>query len=196
MVSEETPYSRLFDGVELPAELGGHPALELCNTRAGWGEDEPKEYLASYRHLVSLARALGLVSAAAAAALPDDAPDVHARALRFRDALYATVRTPTAGAAWDAVAAEVEHAAAAATFTPDGWSFPQTAELPLLVFAHAAGELIASPHPPIRACPGRRCGWLFLDPRGRRRWCTMATCGNREKARRHAARVRTGAGAV
>jgi predicted RNA-binding Zn ribbon-like protein len=187
VVSTQTPYSRLFDGVELPLELGGHPALEFCNTRAGWGEDEPKEYLASYRHLVLLAQALGLVSATAAAALPDDAPDVYARALRFRDALYATLRSPVAGPAWDDVAAEVEHAAAVATFTPDGWSFPRTAELPLLVFAHAAGDLIASEHPPIRACPGRRCGWLFLDPRGRRRWCTMATCGNREKARRHAA---------
>ena len=111
MVSKETSYSRLFDGVELPAELGGHPALELCNTRAGWGEDDPKEYLASYRHLVSLARALGLVSAAVAAALPDDAPDVFARALRFRDALYLTLREPAPSAAWDDVAAEVERAA-------------------------------------------------------------------------------------
>ena len=37
-------------------------------------------------------------------------------------------------------------------------------------------------------CPGHACGWLFLDPLGRRRWCIMAICGNREKARRHAAR--------
>ena len=122
--------------------------------------------------------------------LPNDAPDVYARALRFRDALYATLRDPDPSAAWDDVAVEVERAAGAASFTPDGWSFPRTPELPLLVFAHAAGELIGSPHAPIRACPGRRCGWLFLDPRGRRRWCTMATCGNREKARRHAALVR------
>lgn len=190
MVSEQPSYSRLCDGVELPAALGGHPALELCNTRAGWGEDDPKEYLASYRHLMALARAVGLVSTTAAAALPDDDPVVYARALRFRDALYVTLRDPAPGAEWDDVAYEVEHAAAAASFTPDGWSFPRTPELPLLVFAHAAGDLIASPHAPIRACPGRRCGWLFLDPRGRRRWCTMATCGNREKARRHAARAR------
>jgi hypothetical protein len=190
MVSEETAYSRLFDGVELPAELGGHPALELCNTRAGWGDDDPKEYLGSYRHLVSVARSVGLVSAPAAAALPDDDPGVYARALRFRDALYVALRDPAPSAAWDDVAAEVERAACAASFTPDGWSLPRTPELPLLVFAHAAGDLIASPHPPIRTCPGRRCGWLFLDPHGRRRWCTMATCGNREKARRHAARMR------
>jgi predicted RNA-binding Zn ribbon-like protein len=55
--------------------------------------------------------------------------------------------------------------------------------------ARAAGELLTSPEPRVvRACPGRGCGWLFLDRRGRRRWCDMAVCGNRAKARRHAAR--------
>lgn len=33
-------------------------------------------------------------------------------------------------------------------------------------------------------CPGRSCGWLFLDLSGRRRWCSMSTCGSREKMRR------------
>jgi len=39
----------------------------------------------------------------------------------------------------------------------------------------------------VRECPGERCGWLFLDdsPAGRRRWCSMATCGNRAKATQH-----------
>jgi predicted RNA-binding Zn ribbon-like protein len=34
------------------------------------------------------------------------------------------------------------------------------------------------------------CGWVFADPSGRRRWCSMAWCGNRSKVRRHAARAR------
>jgi predicted RNA-binding Zn ribbon-like protein len=33
-------------------------------------------------------------------------------------------------------------------------------------------------------CPGRDCGWLFLNTSGRRRWCSMSTCGSREKMRR------------
>lgn len=39
----------------------------------------------------------------------------------------------------------------------------------------------------IKTCHGERCGWLFLDesPNNRRRWCSMADCGNRAKARRH-----------
>jgi predicted RNA-binding Zn ribbon-like protein len=36
----------------------------------------------------------------------------------------------------------------------------------------------------VRQCPGRDCGWLFLDASGRRRWCSMTTCGSREKMRR------------
>jgi predicted RNA-binding Zn ribbon-like protein len=45
----------------------------------------------------------------------------------------------------------------------------------------------------VRRCPGRDCGWLFLDASGRRRWCSMTTCGSREKMRRMYAR-RRGAG--
>jgi len=38
----------------------------------------------------------------------------------------------------------------------------------------------------IRLCPN--CGWAFVDrsKNSSRRWCSMETCGNREKARRHA----------
>lgn len=43
----------------------------------------------------------------------------------------------------------------------------------------------------IRRCPGRDCGWLFLDTSGRRRWCSMASCGSREKMRRMYARKRS-----
>jgi len=39
----------------------------------------------------------------------------------------------------------------------------------------------------IRRCRSDRCGLWFLDTskNGRRRWCSMATCGNRAKAARH-----------
>lgn len=36
----------------------------------------------------------------------------------------------------------------------------------------------------VSRCPGRGCGWLFLNTSGRRRWCSMATCGSRDKMRR------------
>ncbi|MDV3222608.1 CGNR zinc finger domain-containing protein [Intrasporangium sp.] len=52
--------------------------------------------------------------------------------------------------------------------------------------SNSAIELLA--HGPLHRlgrCPS--CGWLFVDTskNGRRRWCSMATCGARDKARRH-----------
>lgn len=46
----------------------------------------------------------------------------------------------------------------------------------------------------LRQCAGDDCDWLFLDTSrgGRRKWCSMASCGNRAKARRHYARKQRG----
>lgn len=45
--------------------------------------------------------------------------------------------------------------------------------------------LFRLPRERVRSCPG--CGWLFCDRSkgGRRKWCSMEACGNREKVRRH-----------
>ena len=45
----------------------------------------------------------------------------------------------------------------------------------------------------LHRCPGRDCGWIFLDTSGRRRWCSMSTCGSREKMRRMYERKRASA---
>jgi predicted RNA-binding Zn ribbon-like protein len=39
----------------------------------------------------------------------------------------------------------------------------------------------------VRECDADDCNWLFLDRSraGTRRWCSMRSCGNRAKARRH-----------
>lgn len=59
--------------------------------------------------------------------------------------------------------------------------------------AQAAADLLISDQLKIiRFCEAPDCQWLFLDhSRNRsRRWCDMATCGNRAKARRHYQRAR------
>ncbi|MBV7483963.1 CGNR zinc finger domain-containing protein [Bordetella sp. BOR01] len=59
-------------------------------------------------------------------------------------------------------------------------------DLPRHRLALSAQSLIADGLlPRLHECEG--CTWLFLDTSrgGRRRWCSMATCGNRAKARRH-----------
>lgn len=51
----------------------------------------------------------------------------------------------------------------------------------------AADALILGELPRVRRCADPRCGRVFQDEtkNGRRRWCDMATCGNRAKAARH-----------
>jgi predicted RNA-binding Zn ribbon-like protein len=191
----DSRYQRLVDGLVLPLAVGGHPVLDFCNTRAGWDAAEPREYLTSYEHLVVWAREAGLVDEPLAAHL-SEAGDQRAleRALTFRTALYRTCTDPADNAAWEAVAAEAHEAAAAAVLVRgEGWVIPADVgvDLPVLTLARAAGTLLESVDlRTVGRCPGHDCGWLFLDPRGRRRWCVMAVCGNREKARRHARRTR------
>ena len=45
----------------------------------------------------------------------------------------------------------------------------------------------------IRICANDTCRWVFYDTSrtARRRWCDMATCGNRAKQARHRARAKT-----
>ncbi|HUG50500.1 MAG TPA: CGNR zinc finger domain-containing protein [Terrimesophilobacter sp.] len=43
----------------------------------------------------------------------------------------------------------------------------------------------------IRQCEHPACMLYFYDTTGRRRWCSMAGCGNRAKAQRHYARQRS-----
>jgi len=57
--------------------------------------------------------------------------------------------------------------------------------------ARAAAALLTSPQlAKVRECAGDPCGWLFLDrsKNATRRWCDMADCGNRAKARRYRSR--------
>jgi predicted RNA-binding Zn ribbon-like protein len=194
VVSSDSRFQQVADGLVLPAFVAGDPVLDFCNTRAGWGEPEPREYLTSYDHLVVWAREAGLVEPAVAARLrsADGREKALARALRLRAAIYAAC-TESSDEAWDVVAAEAHRAASAARLTRGaGWVIPEDAgaALPVLELARAAGTLLSSTHlAKVGRCPGHGCGWLFVDPRGRRRWCVMAVCGNREKARRHARKV-------
>jgi predicted RNA-binding Zn ribbon-like protein len=53
-------------------------------------------------------------------------------------------------------------------------------------------EIAAGRPERLRACASETCRWIFYDDSrtGRRRWCDMASCGNRAKAARHRARAK------
>jgi predicted RNA-binding Zn ribbon-like protein len=69
-------------------------------------------------------------------------------------------------------------------FVPVGDAF---AGLLIPIVESAADALISSELARVRRCADPRCGRVFHDgtKNGRRRWCDMATCGNRAKAARH-----------
>jgi predicted RNA-binding Zn ribbon-like protein len=78
----------------------------------------------------------------------------------------------------------------ARTFVPVGDAF---AGLLIPVVESAADALILGELPRVRRCADQRCGRVFQDEtkNGRRRWCDMATCGNRAKAARHRMKLHT-----
>lgn len=190
---------------KLPVLIGGHPALDFCNTWAGWGEEPApgREWLPTYDRLAAWSGYAGIVETADVARIRRSAarnPQGAATALRSAHQLRADVHDctldPADSTALRRVAKAVREAAAVSTLRreADGlvhWVFTRGAdlELPRLAVARAAGELLTSADCAlVRACPGHDCGWLFLDRRGRRRWCSMGSCGNRAKVRAHAAR--------
>ena len=189
----------MVDGLRMPAIVAGDAALEICNTRAAWsGGAETHEYLHTYQHLAIWARHAGLtpdVSSALAVSPEDvssaDGEQVLGRALAFRREYYAAL---TGGQPdWALIDDEVRRLAPGLTPDPTGtavaaWDLGRDTDQPLRAIVQAAARMLASPAShQVRSCPGVGCGWLFHDPRGRRRWCVMAVCGNRAKVARHAA---------
>ncbi|MEU3889370.1 BTAD domain-containing putative transcriptional regulator [Streptomyces sp. NPDC029041] len=187
-------YAVRVDDQWLPWSTSGHPALEFCNTYAGWGGDRlpGSEWLRGYATLAVWAGHLDLIEHRQTARLreralrrPDEATTALDEARRFRTDLYACLTDPQDGRAFKAVAAVVQEAAGLSVLTrgEDGlgrWQPSPSAglRLPLHAVARTAGELLTDPRRfTVRACPAPDCGWLFLDESGRRRWCSLRTCG-------------------
>jgi predicted RNA-binding Zn ribbon-like protein len=66
------------------------------------------------------------------------------------------------------------------------WKADQGFDALLFSIIHSAGEILQSDElAQVKECPG--CGWLFLDTSKNqsRRWCSMNTCGARDKMRRY-----------
>jgi hypothetical protein len=194
----------LVQGVVLPKPVGAHPVLDFVNTRSDWTTRGPArtEWLTSYEAFLIWNSYAGLLPPATVFRLieqsggkPTEATRRLNATLDFRVDLYDVLTGAATGGSFEAVARVIEKAAGRRRLVPtdDGasWELPEDLALPLDNLALLAGELLtgrARAH--VRRCPGESCGWLFLDPRGRRRWCSMATCGNRAKVRAHAARAR------
>lgn len=195
--------------------VAGHPALDFANT-VDWRWDplRRKDLLDGFEDLVGWARQAAIVTAAEARALtatakrdPRAASRALQRARRLREALgriFEGAGKDQRPAARDLrlvnafLGAALRRRRLELRGNRYDWSWTAPGSRPLDAFLSpivlAAAELLTSPQRlKVRACAAEDCGWLFLDTSrsGRRRWCTMQSCGNRAKARRFYARAAT-----
>lgn len=190
---------------------GGALCLDFANTWSDRGRPET-DRLGSYADLLAFARQTGGVTAREADRLARwsrrhtarrDA--AFERALELREALFRLFHSVARGEApapsdLDCLNRLLPDALCCLQVEPQdsgyAWSWAGRAdslESPLWRVAHSAAELLTGGElDRVRECDGATCTWLFLDhSRNRsRRWCDMATCGNRAKARRHYRRRR------
>jgi predicted RNA-binding Zn ribbon-like protein len=173
--------------------------LEFANTRYWRGQPTPTETLNLPEDLAGWA--------AANVSKDAKAPQRREfeRAIELRETLYRLFETTArkkAPAAQDLEALNEALAAAPtrkalrrerAGFTWDVDMRGSTALVLLAPVLWSAGDLLAGPAlDKVKRCANPDCGWLFLDDSraGKRRWCSMSSCGNRAKARRHYHKVK------
>jgi predicted RNA-binding Zn ribbon-like protein len=177
--------------------IGGHPALDLTNTvfdrTQPVGEGELLRTPSDILTWCASAGLFGEVPATAAVSASDLVPAVQA----VREQAWAVFNAiahgePVPAAPFGALleragrgvrVGQVQQIDAALDRVTVDWTAPGAIPAALSVLVVRA--VFTLPPDRIRACG--RCGWLFLDSSrgGRRRWCNMSICGNREKARRH-----------
>ncbi|MBA2717102.1 MAG: CGNR zinc finger domain-containing protein [Propionibacteriales bacterium] len=197
------------EGLRVPVRIGGHPALDFCNTWAGWGQPPSprREWLKTYDHLVVWSLHADLIALPdvrrlrrSAARDPHHAHRVLTEARSLRTATHTVVLDPTDVRAMAVVTGHLRHSGSVVRVEagrPPRWSFPPGTglELPLFTTAWAVGDLLTQIDlDRVKQCPGHDCGWMFVDTTGRRRWCSMTSCGNRAKVNAFARRRKATSG--
>jgi predicted RNA-binding Zn ribbon-like protein len=186
-------------GRHLPWNVGGHVALDFCNTFGGWGHEPPlpgSEWLRDYTTLAVWAGYMGLADDRTVTRLSTEArrrPGAAGRVLEtakeLRTRLYECLLDPADASAFRTVAQFAEAAATTSVFIrgTDGlgrWGVSPEAglQLPVHAVARAAADLLSDPRRlTVRRCSSPYCGWLFLDQTGLRRWCSLLTCDGRDR---------------
>jgi predicted RNA-binding Zn ribbon-like protein len=193
--------------------IGGWLCLDFVNTVDCRNSDDARDLLSAYDNLVTWSQHAGIITddeardmLQQAALHPTNAKKTLERAVMLREVLYrifssiARDRQPNT-AEVNALNREVSTTMTKIRLKPRDAAKPwvYTYEGPRLdrilwPIIHSATELLTSDKlDRVRECPGRNCGWMFLDrSRNRtRKWCDMKDCGNRVKAQRHYQLART-----
>lgn len=178
------------EGRPMPDHVAGHRALEFCNTKALWGRADENEYLTDHTAAVIWAREHELVTPAEAATLRTvDRPRGRAALGQLRALRKALYYAAIADGPLEPVHDFVARAVARAEYHRDGAT--QRLQAPMSPTVLVDRVALDVHHlledygtAAVGLCASEACGWVFLDPSHRRRWCSMAICGNRAKAAR------------
>lgn len=168
--------------------------LEFANTRYWRGQATPTETLGTPEDLA------GWAAANVSKEARPPARREFERALELRETIYrlfdaAAHDKPPASRDLQSLNAALAEAPTRTKLRKDREGFAWEVEMKsstavgqLAPVLWSAGDLLAGPQlARVRRCANPECGWLFLDDSraGKRRWCSMQSCGNRAKARRH-----------
>lgn len=181
--------------------------LNFVNTLENRLREDIQEYLNNYADLVAWSRQAELVTDTGAERLlvearrnSEEARAVLLRARDLREVLYRiflAIAEGTHPAEADlytlnaALARVMIHACVVPQDGGFAWDWQgDEGELDRLLWPviRSAADLLTGPElDDLRVCAAEDCGWLFLDisKNHTRRWCSMKSCGNRAKARRH-----------
>jgi predicted RNA-binding Zn ribbon-like protein len=173
----------------------GRLSLDLCSTLL-WRHRAATEQLRAPLDLVRWLREAGVEPAPRAAS----DGDLH-QARELREAIYGLVHDRLAGRALaephvatiNALAARADPVPRLTGVGEIGYGADEPAAAALSRIARDAIDVLAGPSAArVRECAAPDCAFLFLDTSraGRRRWCAMDRCGNREHVRKHRRRQR------
>lgn len=177
-------------------QVGGHLALDFCNTAGEHLAEVPDELLLDWESFLRWATQVALIGAESYSELLRH-PEPLDEIVQLREAIY-RIGLAFAGAR-RILKRDVEFVRERANVLRPEIDFrdsvcrwrpapSDSSEQLCGLLAQEALSLFCSPKAArIGVCDGGECGWLFLDEsRGkRRRWCDMNDCGSRAKARRY-----------
>ncbi|MFC4114096.1 CGNR zinc finger domain-containing protein [Nonomuraea zeae] len=172
--------------------VGGSLPLDFANTVSWHTGPEPYDHLRTPADLAEWAEQAGIPAPAGTQSTLDAARDL--REALFRSFRAATDDHPPDPGDVDRINAHLRAAMGHLRLTADlawSWDEQHSPDLVSWTIARQGAELLASPDlRSVSICQADNCGWLFLDRRHLRRWCTKEGCGNRAKAARHYQRVK------
>ena len=183
--------------------VGGVLCLDFVNTINSRLNPE-HDYLMNYSDLTGWANNVGILSPAQSNRLQKRAKEnteateeIVSTARRIRELLYSLFSNTAKKSELDKKDMEKFMAAYGESISrgylmkqenhyTTTWKVDEALETLLWPIIYSAGELLLSDELcQVKECPG--CGWLFLDTSKNqsRRWCSMNTCGVRDKMRRY-----------